>query len=577
MQNPTRPVVVLLAAATFALTAPAQSWRSEAIVEAGIEIEAPSRLERLPMQLGDSSLYQRARLRPKDRQDFVRSQYYWQCDVYEFTQKEPKGDDSDIPSNAPPEVKAQIKALLAGLGDKRHKTFKSWLDEQKQTTILVDGKPVKGKSGKLDYAHWVWKVKDGYGPCGISYCEAAVYSLEDREVALVIDMPLESESHAKPKSKYTTLIDKMIASGKALDAAAAEEENDAKRDKYADTPQKKEALTKAKANIAGLKGWDYFTQPNYIVFYSWDFEKPLERSKSKKDAEYYSSRLEKMRALYIENYPLDETGLRAIMPDPNSIPSIKGPITGESAKPAEAKVEGADGAPELETHAEPLREPFSVFRLCSTYDQFQKYGQSPSGVVGWFSPSSKELVVFLGGDQMMGSGATETVTYHEGWHQFADFYFGSSASGKHVTLQRWFDEGTGDYFGSFRWGSSGWKYLGSKMRYDECKEMVRVGDFVPWKEILKWPVQRFYTDRPSYRYAQAYSMIDFLRRGEKLGRGWQERYRDVLDMYRKVVLVHGDAGLAVDTAFRDFKDEDWAQITEAWKAWVKSAHFENGQ
>ncbi|MEO6596122.1 MAG: hypothetical protein ABIP94_15340, partial [Planctomycetota bacterium] len=296
---------------------------------------------------------------------------------------------------------------------------------------------------------------------------------------------------------------------------------------------------------------------------------------SKKEAEFYASRLEKMRELYKENYPLDESGLRAIMPDPASIPSIKGPITGEPKKPAAATTE-ANEPPEPEPPAA-LREPYSVFRLCSTYEQFQKYGQSPPGVVGWFSPSSKELVVFLGGDQMMGSGATETVTYHEGWHQYGDFYFNHPDAKKHVSLHRWFDEGHGDYFGSFRWGSTGWKYVGSKMRYDDCKQMVRAGDYVPWKEIVKWDRRRFYSGRAPYYYAQAFSMIDFLRRGQKLGRGWDERYAGILDMYRKVMLVHGDEDLAVDTAFREFKDEDWKKVEEAWKAWVSSSHFENGR
>ena len=47
---------------------------------------------------------------------------------------------------------------------------------------------------------------------------------------------------------------------------------------------------KATANIQGLKGWDYFTMPNYIVLYSWDFEKPAERAKAKGVEECYFDR-----------------------------------------------------------------------------------------------------------------------------------------------------------------------------------------------------------------------------------------------------------------------------------------------
>jgi hypothetical protein len=48
-------------------------------------------------------------------------------------------------------------------------------------------------------------------------------------------------------------------------------------------------------------------------------------------------------------------------------------------------------------------------------------------------------------------------------------------------------------------------------------------------------------------------------------------------MYRKVMLVHGEDKLAVDTAFRDFTDADWKAMEEAWKAWVSGPHFLSGR
>lgn len=555
--------------------APAQSWRTEQVLEAGIEFSAPSRLERLPMQLGKSGVHHRARLRPKDNADFVRARYYWYCDVYEFSKKEQKAGEVDLPEGMPEEARKQLEKLLARAGHKQHKSFKEWLDAKKNIEIDTAGKKKRGRHGKLDYEHWVYAWDNNFGPVGITHCEAAVYDFEDRQVALVIEMPLEVKSG--PKRKWKTIIKKMIGSGKALDPDDIADESDSKRDKYADTPEKKAALKAAIANIAGLEGWDYFTQPNYIVLYSWDFEKSDERVKAKKQAEFYSSRLEKMRELYIESYPLDASGTKAVWPDPETIPSITGPITGAPTEPKEEPLTEEEKAEREKTRAEKKVEtPYSVFRLCATYDQFRKYGQSPPGVVGWYSPRSKELVVFLGGDKMMGKGATETVTYHEGWHQYADHYFHHPDSPKHAVLHRWFDEGHGDYFGSFRWATNDWKYVGSKMRYDNCREMVRKGDYVPFKEIVHWPRQRFYTDRGPYRYAQAYSMIDFMRRGHD-ARGFKQQWGEALDMYRKVTLVKGDTKLAVDTAFRGFTDEDWTEFEEAWKEWVQSKRFLNGR
>lgn len=564
---------------TIAAAPRAQQWRAEKIADVGIEIEAPGRLERLPMQLGEQGPYQRARFRPKDDNDFVRAQYYWYCDIYEFSQKDPKGDDSDLPPNVPEELKEKLRQILSSGAFKPLHSFQDWLDKKDQKKIEweVKGKARKGRSGKLDFTHWVWREDMDFGPVKIVYCEAAVYDFGDREVALVIEMPLETLSPPKPKSKFKRIIDHMIPSGRLLDPEDVAGDVDEKRDQYANTPERREALAAAKQNIAGLQGWDLFTAPNYIVMYSWDFEKPDERKKSKRDAEYYSSRLEKMREMYLQYYPLDASGTKAVMPDPSSIPSLGGPITGETApKQPDAEGEG-EGEGETGPPAEKLGTlRYPVFRLCATYDQFQKYGQSPPGVVGWFSPASKELVVFLGGDQMMGSGATETVTYHEGWHQYADFYFDHPDRSKHDDLHRWFDEGHGDFFGSFRWSGSGWKYLGSKMRYDDCKQMVRAGDFVPFKDLVYWDRRKFYGNNAPYYYAQAFSMIDFLRRGEK-ARGWQARYGEVLDLYRKVMLVKGDAKLAVDTAFRGFTDADWAAIEEAWKGWVGGPNFSNGR
>jgi hypothetical protein len=574
-----RPLQFLFAAAAallLAATAPAQKWRTERVPEAGVQFSAPDRLERLPMKLGESELYQRARLRPKDISDYVRAQYAWYCDVLQFPKEGAAGADIEPPAGIPDELKERWKELMAGRGGQRHGSFKSWLDAKKDCEIVTAGKKHRGTSKKLAYEHWEYILDNNFGPVGKTYCAAAVYDFEGFETALVVMLPLESRNSNKLKGKWKGLCKKIISSGQPCSegeemSAAAQK----KRDKYADTPERQAALKAAVANIEGLQGWDYFTMPNYIVLYSWDFEKSAEQNKARREAEYYSERLEKMRELYLESYPLDPTGTKAIMPDPSSIPDIGSPVTGAEADAAKAAADARRAA--AESRKDQLGEtPYSVFRLCATYDQFSKYGQSPPGVVGWYSPASKELVVFLGGDRMMGKGATETVTYHEGWHQFADFYFHPPESEKRASLHRWFDEGLGDFFGSFRWSGGKWKYVGSKMRYSDCKEMVRKGDYVPFKDIVNWPRQKFYSGRSPYYYAQAYSMIDFMRRGQK-SKDFDPRWGEVLEMYRRVALVKGDTKLGVQTAFRGFTDEDWTAFEDAWKDWVGSGKFLKGK
>ena len=184
----------------------------------------------------------------------MRAQYYWYVDVFEWSKKAPEGGEAEVPDNLPPEVREQIKKLLASSGAGSPTSFKSWLEAKEGVTVQVEGKQRRGRSGKLDYEHWVWLYDNQFGPTGISYCEAAVYDFEDRQVALVILMPLENLKPPKPKSKWRKVIDFMIKSGREVDREANGEDEALKKDKWADNPERKEALAAAKRNIAGLQG-----------------------------------------------------------------------------------------------------------------------------------------------------------------------------------------------------------------------------------------------------------------------------------------------------------------------------------
>ncbi|MCA8950132.1 MAG: hypothetical protein KDE27_11565, partial [Planctomycetes bacterium] len=321
--------LVVGAAGGFAAPAAAQDWRTEAVPEARIEITAPSRLERLPMRYGETGPYHRARFMSKDLQDTVRG-YAWQTDVYIFPKKSADDGGIAIPKGMPPEAAKEFKAAMAQFGAKSYASFKAWLDAQKKVEIIQDGKAMRAKNGKLAYEHWVWRYENGWGPTGVCWCEAAVYDFDGQQSALVIEIPLE-KADGKPKSKWKNIISKMIRSGDEYEVTEAALDTSDKRFQYADTPAKKAALEKAMANIANLDGWDLFTQPNYIVLYSWDFEKSDQANKAKKLAEFYAERLEKMRELYTTLYPLDATGTKAVWPDPATIPDLGGPITGAKA------------------------------------------------------------------------------------------------------------------------------------------------------------------------------------------------------------------------------------------------------
>ena len=322
-----RPALLVFAALVTAALGSAQRWRLERVDEVGLKFSAPERLERLPMKLGPETLYQRARLLPKDRADMIRARFPWYCDVMEFRSAEKDAqepEDDSGKSEEQKEMERQIREML-GHSANRHETFESWLEakESSRVEIKQKGRLVKRKAPSLSYRHWKWRYKDAsYGPVGVLYCEAAVYEMEGREVALVIQMPLEKGSAKKPKSKWNNIIKRMIKSGRVLAEDEEGDEEDSVRDKFADTPEKKEALEKARANTKNIPGWDYFTTPNYIVLYSMGLrETRASAVKSKKRREVLQRRASRRCASSTSrNYPNSTRPVRSCpcCPSPSS-------------------------------------------------------------------------------------------------------------------------------------------------------------------------------------------------------------------------------------------------------------------
>jgi hypothetical protein len=325
----------------------------------------------------------------------------------------------------------------------------------------------------------------------------------------------------KPKENWLKWADKMITSLQPLDEkdVATSDEPDENRDTFANTPERQKELEKAKANIANLKHWDYFTAPNYIVLYSWDPEKPEKRRDGYKYAKTMTNSLEQCRDLYTRDYP----------------PHDK------------------------------MVQMYSILRICDNYDEFMKYGETPYGVVGWFNPRSKELVMFDDKTNIAGGDDDAKATcFHEGWHQYAHSYFG----GENVELHRWFDEGTGDFYGAHTKTGGKWKYQADKGRYQSIRSQIARGNFIKTREIVGWNKDKFYGARAPDHYAQGYSLIDFLRRGpDALGRKFDQGWTKILETYRLTMLETKNQKTAVEKAFEGI---DWDAFEAAWIDWVKT-------
>jgi hypothetical protein len=508
-------LTLILASVSLPTTGQAQEYRTEKIDAVGIEISISKRLKRLPLKLASSDPHLRARFRAQDARDYVQTKTgpaNWYTDVYEFKKASPttkSGDGGgDVPKGIPKELHEQIRAMR-GRGPAT--SFEEWVKTERVDTFVTKGKQMKKKGKFLPYKHWVYLRNSN----GIEwYHSAAVYTVNGREVALVVRQPLTKGK--KPRGKFAIFLKRCITSGRIMKRGSTDTSS-VSRDKHVDNDEKKTALTAARKNITGLRDWDYFTTPSYIVLYSW-----LKGGKTKSFnmSKKLSDGLENMRVLYQEYYPPQKD----------------------------------------------MKMPYSVLRVCATYKQFTKYGETSRGVVGWFSPRSKELVVFQGGDKLMRKkGATRTVTFHEGWHQYSDSYF------KGTELHRWFDEGHGDFFGAHKLRGKKWVFVGSNMRYKWVKLMVKKGDFVRFKDITTWPRSRFYGNpKTAYYYAQAFGMISFLRQGQAMGKAFDPKWSEILPMYRRVTLEEEDAKKGVEAAFEGV---DLKAMEAAWVKWVKSPRF----
>jgi len=232
----------------------------------------------------------------------------------------------------------------------------------------------------------------------------------------------------------------------------------------------------------------------------------------------------------------------------------------------------------------------SVVRICGTEEEFHSYGGTSSGVGGWFSPQTAELVLF--DYRETDRNATYAVMSHEAFHQYCFYLFDRSEA------HRWFDEGHGDYYGGAKF-SRGKAKITPKMpagfdRLSVIKGMVQRDEWVPLEQHLNFDHGEWQNQGPSNVscYAQSWSVIYMLRRGA-LGdvprKLWQEEYADIIPNYIRVLQLGFRDAYAELLAEREEEarfegrelDEDELAITtddlgdgvkeEIWKAAIEAS------
>ncbi len=502
---------------TVAAALPAQDYRWEQSDQLGVKFKVHRKLTPVPTKIGTADPHTKVQYEAGDASDKVRGIYSWYLWVLEF----PKGGGAVV-------KKTGEGTTTSGKEEAEPESplhcadFREWATEKdphiKDRTYQEKAVAVKAKGKSMAYDYWEFSDSNSGDDESFWYSCAAVYDFPDRQIVLHGVVPAIGK--AKPKEALMKFVKTMIASLEVLDAKeiVTSDEPDSKRDEFANTPERQAELEKAKKNIANLDGWDYFTSPNYICLYSWDPKKKEKRKPATDFAHEIVDDLEAMRELYQKEFP-----------------------------PHEKMV--------------PL---YSILRICNNYDDFYKYSGMGGGVVGFFSPSSKELVIFDDKDRYFGNkqDTIYSTAMHEGWHQYGYTYFGEKAE-----LHRWFDEGTGDFFGSWSRKGKNWNYETSKSRFVGVKNQVARKTYINPRELVTWEVSKFYgSPRVVDHYEQAYSMVDFMKRGaEVMGKKFDPLWGTVLDKYRVEMIESKDHKKAVEKAFTGV---DWDAYETAWRDWV---------
>jgi len=198
-----------------------------------------------------------------------------------------------------------------------------------------------------------------------------------------------------------------------------------------------------------------------------------------------------------------------------------------------------------------------VIKCWKDQHQYQAKG-APPGTVAYYSPSTKELV----GYNTRAMADTRhmdlyQVMYHEGWHQFFDFYIPGSPP--------WFNEGFAEFFAPTQVNRNRASMRRNQYRARRAAFFLKKNQLLPLRKLIRLDHKAFMANA-DVAYAQSYSFITFMmnfHHGDKrLERKVHSFYKDYYWKLREGV----DAVQAVDEVFGQIKLET---LEKMWKKSVR--------
>jgi hypothetical protein len=193
-----------------------------------------------------------------------------------------------------------------------------------------------------------------------------------------------------------------------------------------------------------------------------------------------------------------------------------------------------------------------IFNTPEGYFGYTEYaaGDRLEDSAGVFLPWYGQMMFFEGEDLER----TQRVMFHEGFHRYLHRILPDAPI--------WLEEGMAEYAGATR--VSGGRVMGSGLvqsdRLRDLKRALRKGwKPVPFRDIMVENQYAFYSVTPGLKYAQAWSMVDFLLDGGE----W--RTRRAMGAYLRQ-LAAGDTPLAAFDA--TFGKEDLNALESQWLSYV---------
>ena len=391
--------------------------------------------------------------------------------------------------------------------------------------ILVENRQTRERRGQL--AHRWWEFRDmlmvkipSRNRFGVTEEEveqpmhyvAAVYDLPDRQIALVGVIPVKDYRTLKPDDRFKGYLTTMVTSLKVTGTAAPAAEDMSPRDRV---------LSQAKTLSESTRGWDYIPGESYAVLYSWDPNRDARKRDSQRFAVKVGDTLERMRELYAEELP---------------------------AHPVQVG-------------------HFPIVRICYDYEDFlHNSGTSEQGAVAAFNRNLRETVIYHDRDRERARNERELLAAATAaaWRQFANFYF---YVGTDVDLHRWYEMGLAAWFGSHHVSGRRINYTPDRVLSRTIRAAVQRGNYLGFEEFLSADSNQFDGPDAEQHLAQAFALVDFLKRGPEEQKDSDRAWAGILDTYRKNALENRSPRRALATAIEGI---DLVALEAAWVEWVKT-------